>query len=86
MHFLDGVHDVVRLRQDHLLQIDGGRNWNIRRTDAHDWRFQGIQAMFRDQRGHFAADAARQTCLFDDDHMARLANACEDRLRILRLK
>ena len=86
MHLLDGVHDVVRLRQNHLLQIDRGWNRHIRRADSHDGSFQSIQTMLCNQRRHFAADTARQTCFFHDNHMARLADACEDRLRIQRLK
>src|SRR5882762_1219795 len=74
-----GLHDIVGLGQDEVLQSRRIRDRHVVRGHAHDRPVEPFERLLIDPRRDLARDPARARVLVDDQHLVRLLDARNNR-------
>src|SRR5438045_4953820 len=81
--FADRLQDVVRLREDGLLEIGGVRDRRAERADAAHGRVEVLEQLAGDSRGELGAEAAHHLILVRDDDAARTRDERGNRVPVV---
>src|SRR5437762_4484957 len=81
--FADRLQDVVRLREDGLLEVGGVRDRRAERADAAHGRVEVLEQLAGDSGGELGAEAAHHLILVRDDDAARTRDERGNRVPVV---